>query len=328
MKSYLLILISVIFIIPFSGCKKKSFDPTGKSREDFIGTWKGTITTFKNNQLLKEDGVVMIYPDAGNTTLSGTLFMKETSVFHEFQFVDGTLYFKIVNNNPNSPFCQNWSLGGYAVFPEDGKIDIHISGNECGEVGNEYVNWVGTMMPAQVSPDSLRYYNFATTGNLWNYKVTLKNGDTCHALKQAGQVSAGFLVTGLTTQSCGWSGQNMAFKWEVSPTRFIIMNDTTLSYKSFTFPINAMPGVTYSTYSNNDTMTVTLLDSNLFITTPAGDFNCGRFRYTEPVYAGSSKVTKTAYLWLNTKYGVIRQEVQNPVDSNDVQVQVLSSKNF
>jgi hypothetical protein len=328
MKSHLLILISAVFLIPFLGCKKKSFDPTGKSQADFIGTWTGSISTFKNNKVIKETGTLVIYNDLGNNLLTGILFMKETSVFHEFQFVNGTMYFKVENSDSASPFCQNWNLGGYAVFSETSKMDINISGNECGDIGKEFVSWTGSVVPASVSDDSVQYYNFATAGNSSTYRVTLKNGDSCQVQKQVSQASANYLFSGATSQTCGWAGQTKTFSWKVSPAVFSFVNDSTLGFKSFTFPINARPGVVYSTIVNHDTTTVTLLDTNLVMTTPAGSFNCMYFKYTEPVNSGILKVNRTAYLWLNNRFGVIRQEVVNPVDSTDVQLQVLLSKNF
>jgi hypothetical protein len=328
MKNHLLILLCSIFLISGAGCKKKSFDPTTKSQEDFIGTWKGGISTFKNNQLLKEYGTMVIYPNGTNSMLSGILFMTETSVFHEFQFVDGTLYFKVDNNDPENPTCQNWSLGGFAEFSEEGKLDITITGNECGQHGNEFVNWVGSMSQYPVSQDSLKYFNFAKTGNSWTYTVTLKDGTSCQVQKQISSVSSSYIFNGAISQTCGWSGQTRQFNWNVNPAGFSIINDSSLSIKPIAFPINAKPGVVYSTFLNNDTITVTLLDTNYLVTTPAGDFTCFRYRYTEPDYADSLKVTKTAYLWLNNRYGIIKQEVVNPVDSTDIQLQVLSSKSF
>lgn len=328
MKSYLLIIILAILIIPFAGCKKKSFDPTSKSQDDFIGTWKGSISTFKNNKLMKESGTVIIYPEATGAMLTGILFMSETSVFHEFQFVDGTLYFNLENNDPANPFCQNWSMGGYIVFTAEGEIDISISGNECGAVGNEFVNWEGSLRTTTISDDSVQYFNFAKQGNSWNYAATLKNSSSCQLSKQLNLPGINYAFTGATSQSCFGNGQNMTFKWYVSPAIFTIQMDSTISLKPLTFPINAKKGVVYSTYLNNDTVTVTLLDTNLTLTTPAGNFSCMKFRYTEPVYSGDLKIKRTAYLWINNKSGIIQQEVANPVDSTDVQLQVLSSKGF
>ncbi|MFZ4521578.1 MAG: hypothetical protein ACOYNC_07725 [Bacteroidales bacterium] len=328
MKNYLLVLISAILLFPIMGCKKKSFDPTTKSREDFIGTWKGTISTFKYNKLLKEYGTIMIYPGESGTSLTGIIFMKETNIFHEFQFVNGTLYFNVENSDPANPFCQNWSLGGYAIFSEEGKIDIKITGNECGDVGTEYVNWVGTMAQTLVSADSLESNHFAKTGNNWIYKVTRKNGDSCQVQKSIVISASNYLNTGATTQSCGWNGISLAFKWSVPPSGFTVINDSTLCNRQFTFPINAKPGVVYSNFGTSDTTTVSLVDTNIVVATPAGTFMCNKFRYTEPARSGLTSVTRTAYIWLNNAYGIIRQEVVNPVDSTDIQLQVLYSKNF
>ncbi|MCX6305837.1 MAG: hypothetical protein NT040_12810 [Bacteroidetes bacterium] len=328
MKSYFLIFISAMLLIQFSGCKKKSFDPTSKTQDNFIGTWKGSISTFKDNKLLKEYGTVVIYPNSATGFLQGIIFMKETNVFNEFQFVDGTMYFNVENTDPASPFCQNWSLGGYAVFTADGILDIRITGNECGQVGSEFINWVGTLEQTGAIADSVKYYDFAKSGNLWNYKVTLKNGDTCQLSKQIIQAGTNYLYSGTLNQNCGWTGQTLTFKWNVSPALFSVISDSTLSYKPFTLPINAKPGVVYSSYISSDTTTVTLLDTNLVINTPAGNFNCVRFRYTEPVNTGILKVTKTSYFWLNNRYGIVKQEVANPTDSTDVQNMVLISKGF
>ncbi|MCX6268044.1 MAG: hypothetical protein NTW16_11895 [Bacteroidetes bacterium] len=328
MKRYFIILVCAIFLIPFSGCKKNAFDPSSKSVGDFVGTWKGSISTFKNNKLLKEDGTMVIYPDAGDNNVSGILFMEETSVFHEFQFVDGTLYFKVDNNDPANPYCQNWTLSGFAVFATESEINIHISGNECGAHGDEFISWVGNMTPTVVSEDSLEYYNFAKSGNIWTYKLTLKNGDTCQVQKQVSQVSANYNFSGPISETCGWTAENMTFRWDVNPSGFSILHDSTLSNYPLNFAINSKLGVVYYSYINSDTITVSLLDSNVMITTPAGNYKCVRFRYTEPVYTDTIKVTKTAYVWLNVRYGIIRQETLNPADPTDIQLQELISKNF
>ena len=328
MNKYFLIVAIAVIIIPFSGCKKKQgFDPTTKSQTEFIGTWKGTISTFKNNKLIKESGDVVIYRDSEDY-LSGIIFMNGTLVFHEFQFLNGTLYFRIPCNDPSNPNCQTWNLGGFAIFSEEGKIDLHISGNECGAFGSEYVDWSGTLAKILVAPDSVRYYCFAKAGNSWTYNITLKNGDTCHVQKQISENPSNYLFQGVSTPTCGWSGANITLKWYVSPSEFSIVSDSTISLNGFTFPIAAKLNVVYSYILHSDTTTITLMDTNLVVTTPAGIFNCSRFRYTEHAMAGDSIFTKTAWLWLNNRYGVIKQEVENPASPADIKIQTLFSKNF
>ena len=99
MKKYPTLLLLSILILLTAGCKKKSFDPTSKSPSDFIGTWEGTLTTFKNNTLMKETGNFLIYPEEGGTLLGGIIYLSETRVFKQFQFANGTLYFRVYNTN-------------------------------------------------------------------------------------------------------------------------------------------------------------------------------------------------------------------------------------
>ena len=328
MKQYFLILISAALLFPFMGCKKKSFDPTVKSRTDFIGTWRGNISTFKNNELIKEFGTVVIYPDAGSSLVSGIIFLEETYVLHEFQFVQGTLYFKVENNDPENALCQNWSLGGFMVYTAENEVEIHITGNECGAFGNEFVNWIGNVFPTQVPADSVKYFDFAKNGNSWTYLTYLKNGDSCQLQKQVNAMPSTYQYTGATSQSCGWPGQNIIFKWNVTPADFTSVIDSTISDKPLKLSINAKLGVAYSTYINNDTTTVTLLDTNFVTSTAAGTFNCLKYKFTEPVYSGVLNTTRTSYIWLNNRYGIIKIEVVNPTDTTDVQSQILTSKNF
>jgi len=328
MKPYPVILICICFLLPFTGCKKVSFDPAKQGREDFIGSWAGTISTFKDNQLMKENGTMVIYPDEAAGTVSGVIFMKETSVFNEFQILNGTLYFRVENPDPENPYCQNWTLSGFTVFTAENKIDLHITGNQCGAHGSEFIDWVGSMVRTQAPADSMKYFSFAGNGNSWMYNAMLVNGDSCEIQKTVGNVSGSYLFSGNTSMACDVTGRNLTFRWNVTPSSFSNINDSTLSNKPFTYPINAKPGVVYTTSLGSDTVTVTLLDTNLVATTPAGTFICVRFRLTEPVYSGITKATRTTDFWLNNRFGIIRQEVANPIEATDIVVQVLSSKTF
>jgi len=327
MKRYLLLLILPLVLLSFTGCKKKGFDPTTRDREDFVGTWKGTITAFKNNQLLKDSGYVVIYHKTDDL-LGGIIFIDGVKSFYEFQFLSGTLYFKIPCMDPENPTCQMWNLGGYVSFKEEDQIDFRISGNECGSYGNEYVDWTGLLTKTDFNADTARYFHFAKTGNLYHYKVTLKSGDTCTLNKTVNNNPSRYLFYGVPSQGCGWNGMDSLFKWSVSPAEFSVINDSSISYQSFTFPIDAKPGVVYRNILHGDTTTLSLTGTGQVVTTPAGTFSCMVFKYTEPVVSGGVWFRKTAYLWLNTKYGIIRQEVDNPANSTDLKSQVLTSVNF
>ncbi|HPS61753.1 MAG TPA: hypothetical protein PLK82_01765 [Bacteroidales bacterium] len=327
MKKYFLIAIGLLMLIPFAGCKKKGFDPASKTLQDFIGTWEGSITTFKENKLLKESGTVVIYSDPGGSTLSGIFFMKETRVFHEFQFVDGTFYFNVENNDPENPFCQRWSLSGFAVFSAEGKIDIRLTGNECGDIGGEFVNWTGTLNTRQVQTDSIRYYNFGGNNRKWGYKITLDDADSCTLEKTILSGGMDYYFAGMNVQTCNWTGMS-AIKWTVTPAMFTIQLDSSVADKPVSFPISAKFGVTYHSYLAPDTVTVKKVDTAAIVVTPAGTFTCAKFEITEPVYRSNVKNIRTSWFWINNRAGIVRYEVANPVSPTDIGVMVLKEKNF
>lgn len=327
MKLFRYILGAAILTGFLAGCSKDSFDPASKSRQDFEGTWTGSISTFKNNKLLKETGTVVIYPDAGGTSMAGILFMKEINLFREFQFQDGTLYFNVENHEPDNILCQNWSLGGFAVFTADDEIEIHITGNECGYQGSEFVNWVGTLRKTEIHADSLKTFHFAQTGRTWTYQVMQTNGDSCQVTRQITQTSGTHGFTGTIGNTCSWPG-TIGLRWTVTPAEFTIQNDSTILQHPLRMPVNAVPGVVYRTLAGSDTLTMTLVDTLQVMSTPAGNFPCWLYRYTEPFTSGSQTETRTANIWVSSRYGIIRQEVVNGINPTDSKLQVLTAKNF
>ncbi len=327
MKSHLLIAIGLLALVPFAGCKKKSFDPASKSLQDFVGTWEGTITTFKENKLMQESGAVVIFPDAGGATLSGVFLMKENRIFHEFQFVQGTLYFNVENNDPDNAFCQNWSLGGFAVFSEEGKIDIRITGNECGDIGGEFVNWTGTLVNRQIPADSVKYFNFGGSGHSWAYDLVLNNGSTC-TMSKVVNTTGTYSYLGTIAHTCSWANPPLILKWNVTPAVFSILLDSTLCDKPLSIPVSAKPGVTYRTLLSPDTLTLSMVDTLQTLTTPAGTFVCSKYLFTEPVYRDSVKHTRATFLWLDNRFGIVRMEVTNPVGPEDIGFMELSDINF
>lgn len=329
MKRILIIFLVPALLLLLTTCKKAGFDPMSKSQSDFIGTWSGTLTAFKNNKLIKQSGLFLIYPEEGGTLLGGIIYLSETRVFREFQFQNGTLYFKVFNTDPDNASCQNWNLGGYASFSESDKMEIRISGNECGLIGSEYVDWSGTLVSSPVKKDSLACFTFAKTGNNWTYKITKNDGDSCELLKLLGVKSGDYAFSGESTHQCGWPLTNIPVKWTVTPSNFTIRTDMTLVNHEISIPVYAKYGVTYKSYPSPDTVTLTLLDTNKVVTTIAGTFFCNYYKYTETGYRDDGvRNTRTSYLWLNYHYGVIKQEVINPFDSTWIVKQSLKAKNF
>lgn len=328
MKRTIILLLAPIMIFFADACKKKSFDPMSKSQSEFIGTWTGTLTTFKNNKVMKESGVFLIYPEEGGTLLGGIMYLNETRVFKQFQFANGTLYFNVINNDPSNPSCQNWKLGGYASFSSDDRLEIRISGNECGLAGSEFVDWSGTLAPSPVRKDSLPCFTFAKTGNNWTYSVDKETGNSCEILKLIGAKEGDYTFTGEATHGCGWPLTIIPFRWTVTPSIFKLTKDATLVNHELEIPVYAKYGAIYKTFPYPDTVTLTLLDTNYAVTTIAGTFFCNHFRYTETGTRYGVRQTRTSDLWLNFRYGIIKHEVTNPFDSTGIVLQNLKDKNF
>jgi hypothetical protein len=328
MKNQLILLFSALILLG-TGCKKKSFDPTAMSQQDFIGTWTGQLTTFKNNKLTKEHGNILIFPEEGGTLLGGIIYLSETRAFREFQFQNGTLYFRVFNTDPTSPTCQNWNLSGYASFLDETTLDIRISGNECGSIGSEYVDWSGSMNRSSAVKDSLPCFTFAKTSNNWTYEVYKDNGDSCQVQKLLAQKTGDYQFTGESTHSCGWANQNIPVKWNVSPAEFFIKEDATISSLPITIPIYAKQGVVYPSYFNSDTVTLTLLYSNQTVNTAIGNFNCNQYRFTETITdTTGQRLNRMTYLWVEYHYGIIKHLVIDPVYKTDIKLQLLKAKNF
>ena len=326
MKTSLKILICATIVITLAGCKKKSFDPASKGQSDFVGTWTGTLTSFKNNKLVKETGTFLIFPAEGGTGLDGIIYLSETRSFKQFQFTSGTLYFRVANTDPASAFCQNWNLSGYASFTDETTMTIRISGNECGLSGNEYVDWSGTLGSLPTKADSLPCFTFARESNNWTYNVGKKNGDSCHYQKLLATKSGTYNFNGETTHNCDWMATNIPVKWTVNPAEFIITDDATLTNHPITVPIFALPGVVYTSLVANDTVTLSLIKKNDTVTCLAGTYLCNKYRYTETVASGAGRTTRSAYLWLHYHFGIIRQTVDNPVNATDVKTLLLKTK--
>jgi hypothetical protein len=271
----------------------------------------------------------MIFPEEGGATLGGIIYLSETRVFKEFQFEHGTLYFRVLNTDPTNPSCQNWNLSGYVSFLDENTLDMRISGNECGFVGSEYVDWGGSLTKKPSGQDSLYYFSFGKSGNQWVYKVIKKNTDSCQLTKLLAVKSGNYIFTGETTHGCNWPSQNIPLNWSISPAAFTVENDVTLSAHPVTIPVYAKKGAIYPTVINSDTVTVTLLNTNQLITNAAGSFYCSQFQFTEPVLdTTGQRYQRITQIWLHQRQGIILQQVLNPARNTDPESMMLVSKNF
>jgi len=329
MKRLLFSSFFLALLVAFAGCKKcNCFDSSLFGRTDFTGTWKGTITAFKNNQRIVKSGELVLYPVNNGASLGGIMIFEETSRLVEVQLNNGQWYFTVICSDTLNPQCSNWSLTGFAAFSDEQQIEINIAGNECGPSGKQFVSYEGTLSKYNDVPDPSAYFSFAKAGNIWGYKTTLNSTDTCSLNYQMGNLNPSGIFEGNVTNNCGWPWQYKSFYWYVDPAMFSVMADATSGSVIARFPIDMPTGTTYTYYYAGDTTNITLEARDVNVTLPLGNFNCIKFRQesTSPWVKGGG--LKTSYIWINNQFGIVKQEFTNPVDSTDMVMQVLSSKNF
>ncbi len=327
MKRLLFFAVPAFFILLFGGCKKcDCFDPSTYVQSDFIGTWKGTLTTFKDNKSVKKSGDVVIYQAASG--LEGILNMEGVYRLVGQQFNNGFWYFNVVCSDTLNPECSNWSLSGFASFSEPEHIDFHMAGNECGTLGKQYVNWEGTLAMYSDLPDPALYYSFGKQGNAWNYLINKVNTDTCSLQQKITETPSAGLFNGGISNSCGWPWQHKVFYWYVDPAMYTVYDESGSGSVAASFPIDVIPGRVYTYIHGNDTTQVTLVSRYQELTLPAGKFICTKYRVVEPADSVKSTTKTDYFLWINNQYGVVKKEVTAPYGPNDISTQLLISKNF
>jgi hypothetical protein len=321
------IIFLVLTLLCIAGCKKSKFDSTKSSKSDFVGTWHGSISTFRHNQTVTKSGDFIIFFNSTQYTLLGLLILDETNIIQMTQFNSGTFYFSVLCNDPENATCQNWSLAGFAKLEEQGKMDIYISGNICGLLGDQFVDYTGTMNQTSPNPDSSYLYTFARAGRQWNYKITLVNNDTCHV--QDNLISAGFsnIYQGQNLNSCGWQPPSFNYYCFASPLYFqyILNPDPSTVYSEFPIdaPLNSQRIFAYEP----DTTYVTLVTESENVTVPAGTFSCREFKLDCRVHSAGNHLV-SGYYWLNNQYGVIKYEPLGITQLTDIAIKELLSKNF
>jgi hypothetical protein len=327
MKRLFLLLITALMIILCGGCKKcDCFDSSKYVQGDFIGTWKGTISTFKDNKQVKKTGEVIIYQAANG--LEGIINMEGVYRITGLQFNNGFWYFDVVCSDTLNPECYNWSLSGFAVFSEAEHIDFHIAGNECGTLGKQYVNWEGTLAMYSDLPDPALYYSFGKQGNTWNYLINKKSTDTCMLQQKITEAPSDRLFNGSVSNSCGWPWQHKLFYWYLDPVMYTMYDESGNGAVAASFPIDVTPGQVYSYIHGNDTTQVTLVARYQEVTVPAGKYICTKYRIVEPADSVKSGTKTDYFLWINNQFGIIKKEVTTPSGPNDILTQILLNKSF
>ncbi len=310
-----------------TGCKKdSSYDPTTATLDDFVGTWRGTLSTFKNNQTIHRSGdIIFYYPSGITNQLEGLMILDQVYVLNEIQMQDGTFYFTVLNSDTLNPLCINWNLSGYASHNTPQQIYAYVSGNECGILGQEFVSYEGNFGKINPSPDSSAIYCFGANGHQWVYDVVLQSTGSCQLTQQITGDNGSGLYTGEQTNDCGFPWTTKPLRWKVAPLVYSVLSDTA-DVPFYSFYLDARVNSIYYFYPGDYVNSVQLVSTEQ-VTVPAGTFKCAKFIVQITTNGGLFPIQK-GYYWLNNNFGIVKYQTLLSGDSTNIVSEVLSSKNF
>lgn len=320
------ILAAFLFIL-ISGCKKDDeYDPTDAVASDFRGTWRGTISMYKGGELVKKSGDVILYFTPDGMVLNGLMVFEQVYALEEIQFRSGVYYFQVLNSDTLNPLCTEWNLSGFMRLSDPQTAEFFISGKECGLTGKNWVDFTGTLSLVNPEPDPTAYYNFAKSGNQWNYDITQVNDQTCQMEYQLNTDLGNYHFEGQKGNTCNWNWNNAPLNWVVSPMRFSVLSDSSDAIR-YSFYLDARLLSEYRFEVGDDTNIVTLLSAKENVEVPAGVFSCAKFRLEQRIHSNGYRI-ESGIWYLNNTAGLIKYQAISLYDSTDIKFQVLGSKNF
>jgi hypothetical protein len=311
-----------------SSCKKESgFDPKSVTMNQLKGTWRGRMTTFKNNQRIEKSGDITLFETLAGNMLDGIFELGQINFLEGFMFQNGTLYFSLILSDSTNPECSNWNLGGYVYLQEDNLMVLRIAGNECGLLGEQFVTYEGSLILVNPNMDPSVYYSFAGIGHTWGYNTTLWNTNTCTVTNEILSEPLPTFFTVRETNDCGWPFGTRQFNWQVEPFRFSVCSGTSTTDILYTFYLDAIIGKPYRFVCLTDTTWLTLAAVDVPVNVPAGSFRCGRYVIESHLHS-SGTGTVIGTLWLSKQHGFVKTEYSAPGDSANIQSQVLNTLNM
>ncbi len=321
-----ILLLTGLFILVLSGCKKETpYYPSRATLDDFAGTWAGSLTTFKNNQLITKEGTILFYFPAGSGLLNGVLTLDKIYALTEIQIRNGIYYFQVLNSDTLNVYCQNWNLSGWAELASADKMHVIISGKECGEVGSEWVNYEGDFT-LETNPANSGLFGFGAAGNEWIYQVYTAGADSCQITHRIDSV-AGSVYSGTTSSDCNFAWNAIPFRWDITPMHFQVMNSNTGKTVQYAFHIDQVLNQPYYYYYGNDTNIVTYIGSDS-VYVEAGGFYCAKYSLEQRRHSGTSSSIDKGVFYISYPYGIIRYQSTLINDTTDIVDQSLISKNF
>ncbi|NQV03575.1 MAG: hypothetical protein HQ542_13075 [Bacteroidia bacterium] len=314
-----------LLIIPEQSCKKETeFDSKAVTLSQLKGTWRGSITTFKNNTRIEKSGDVTFFNNTAGDLLNGIFELGQINFLEGFMFRNGILYFNLILSDSTNPQCNNWDLGGYVYLQEDNLMVVRIAGNECGPLGKQFVTYEGYLILINPNMDPSAYFSFAQPGRVWSYETQLYNGTLCEVQQTIGSEPSPYLFTGTETNNCGWPFVQRQFNWQVEPFRFSVMAGTSATNILYSFYLDAVVDKDYRFINGNDTTYLTLIGIDVPVNVTAGSYKCGKYAIKSRIHS-SGNITTKGTIYLSKQYGFIKMEYSEPSDPYDVQSQVLTT---
>lgn len=325
LPALLLFILFVLFILPEHGCKKDStFDSSAVTLNQLKGTWRGRITTFKNNSRIEKNGDVSLFNNVTGDLLNGIFDLGQINFLEGFMFQNGTLYFNLILSDSTNPQCSNWNLGGYVYLQEENLMVIRIAGNECGPLGKQFVTYEGYLILINPDMDPSAYFSFAQTGRVWSYETQLYNGTICEVQQTITAEPSPYLYTVTETNNCGWPFAQQEFNWQVEPFRVSVMAGTSATEVLYAFYLDAVLDKTYRFVNGDDTTYLTLTDTDVPVNVTAGSYTCGKYAIESRMHS-SGDITTQGTIYLSKQYGFIKMDYSAPSDSSNILSQALSS---
>ena len=322
------LLLMGLLILPQQACKKESgFDSKTVTLSQLKGTWRGRITTFKNNTRIEKSGDVSLFPNAAGDLLNGIFEMGQINFLEGFSFQAGTFYFNLICSDTTNPQCANWSLAGYVYLQEDNLMVIRLAGNECGPLGKQFVTYEGYLILINPDMDPSAYFSFPQVGRSWAYETSLYNGIICTVQREVTAEPTPYLFAMQETNDCGWSVGTSQFSWHVEPFKFSVMAGTSSTDIRYTYYLDAVLDKKYEFISGDDTTYLTLVKTDVAVNTNSGIYSCGKYAIDSRIHS-SGNVHTIGHTYLSREFGFIKMEYSEPSDSANIQSQVLSMINF
>jgi len=315
----------ILVLLPEQGCKKETtFDSSAVTINQMKGTWRGRITTFKNNTRIEKNGDVSLFDNTAGDLLNGIFDLGQINFLEGFMFQNGTLYFNLILSDSTNPECSNWNLGGYVFLQEENLMVIRVAGNECGPLGKQFVTYEGYLILINPNMDPSAYFSFAQVGKGWSYETELYNGILCNVQQSITAEPSPYLFTVTETNDCGWPFAQREFNWMVEPFRVSVMAGTSATDVLYAFYLDAVLDKTYRFINGDDTTYLTLTDTDVPVNVAAGSYTCGKYAIESRMHS-SGDITTKGSIYLSREYGFIKMDYSEPADSSYIKSQSLTA---